>query len=246
MFTRSAVALAASVMIVIGIARFVRTDHSTPRAAPTPVQIVVHERRVAIGRPPTKLETAILTSQLKQKERIAAAPVPPPRSISRSAKATIVQKVPESVDVFAISRELSKPDLPTERRQVLLVTLLNDASVESIRVYLDSVAKGATKDVSLAALDGVRDPPVDRFIAALRDPLVERRIAAARALGYIDGPALTSRLIRMAEKDESRREAMIALACSRGEAAQRYVDRAATSGPLLGLARSVRVQFDTR
>jgi len=65
-------------------------------------------------------------------------------------------------------------------------------------------------------------------------------------LGYIDGPVLTSRLIKMAESDQSRQESMIALACSRGEAAQRYLDRAAESGPMVGLARSVRIQFDIR
>ena len=231
-FVRSSIALAASVMIVFGLARFVRVRQ--PKAS-MPMQPVSLEKKVPIVRPMTKLESAIVEVRASR-EAVARAQMRQP----------VVKKPPVIADVSAIGKALNDTALPIDRRQILLVQLLNDGSPNAIRTFLDSVAKGATRDVSLAALDGVNDPPIERFITALRDPLVDRRIAAARALGYIDGPALTSRLIKMAEADESRREAMVALACSRGEAAQRYLQRAAEAGPMVGLARSVRVQYDVQ
>ncbi|MBC8105152.1 MAG: hypothetical protein H7Z14_01060 [Anaerolineae bacterium] len=243
MFLRTAVALAASVMIVIGVSRFAGVRHPPPGVR-QPVQVVVHERAVPIGRPPTQLESAIIASKLKQE--IKTRPAMVQAKIKLPIKPPEVTKPPVNVDVSAIARELSRTDIATERRQILLVQLLREASIDAVRVYLDSVAKGPTRDVSLAALDGVSNPPVDQFMVALRDPLVDRRIAAARALGYIDGPVLTARLIKMAEADQSRREVMVALACSRGDAARTFLDRASASGSMVGLARSVRVQFDVR
>ena len=49
---RSTVALAASVMIMLGVVRFVRLGRPTSRMHPTPVQVVVRETPVRIGRAP--------------------------------------------------------------------------------------------------------------------------------------------------------------------------------------------------
>jgi hypothetical protein len=232
-FARTAVALAASVMIVFAVARFAGVDQpTTPHPARVTAQPAgVDERVPMVVRPPTNLETAILETQRPRQAK----------SLFPAAKNPSV-----NVDVSAIARELETPDLPVERRQILLVRLLESRSSEAMRTFLDSVARGAPREVSLAALDGVKEPPVEKLIASLRDPVVDRRIAAARALGYINGPAVTSRLIRMAEADVLRREAMIALACSRGERAQEYLKHAAEAGPMVSLARSVRLQFDVR
>jgi hypothetical protein len=233
-FARTAVALAASVMIVFAVTRFAGVDQ--PTTPPHPARVTaqpagVDERVPMVVRPPTNLETAILETQRPRQAK----------SLFPAAKNPSV-----NVDVSAIARELETPDLPVERRQILLVRLLESRSSEAMRTFLDSVARGATREVSLAALDGVKEPPVEKLITALRDPVMDRRIAAARALGYINGPAVTSRLIRMAEADVLRREAMIALACSRGERAQEYLKHAAEAGPMVSLARSVRLQFDVR
>lgn len=237
-FVRSALALAASVMIVFSVSRFTRFDRPPKRDGSVSVQPVVRQRialepRVPmIVRPPTNLETAIIATRRPRKP--AAAPAPAP----------MAKNQPEIVDVSAIARELNKPDLPSERRQILLARLVEEGSVRSMQVFLDAITRGATRGDALAAIDRLKQPPIEKLIATLRDPVVDRRIAAARALGYVNGPALTNRLIRMAENDESRREAMIALACSRGEAAQKYLKHASEAGPMVSIARSVRVQFD--
>jgi hypothetical protein len=233
---RSAFALAASVLIVISAVRFMRFDRATKHAGSLTVQPVKRERvtlepRVpVVVRPLTNMETAIIATQRPRK--VETAP--------------IAMNLPIIVDVSAIARELNKPDLASERRQVLLAQLVQEGSARSMQIFLDSVGRGPTRADSLAALDRLKNPPIEKFIAALQDPVVDRRIAAARALGYINGPALTSRLIRMAESDLSRREVMVALACSRGEAAQKYLKHASESGPMVSLARSVRVQFDVQ
>jgi hypothetical protein len=233
---RGAIALAATVIVVFGLARFIRVDRRGPvRGTFQPVAMEMCVPMVI--RAPTPLENAIIQVQRQTPRKPVLAMAPP-------QQATHLKSPSRTLELSAIAGELSNPDLPIERRQVLLVQLLTDGSSDAVRVFLDSVAQGATRTVSLAALDGTNDPPIERLIAALRDPLIDRRIAAARALGYMDGPVLTARLIEMAEHNVSRREAMIALACSRGEAAQRYLQRAAQSGPMIGLARSVRVQFD--
>jgi hypothetical protein len=84
------------------------------------------------------------------------------------------------------------------------------------------------------------------MLAALNDPVVERRIAAALVLGRIDGPVLTQRLIAMVAADQNRREAMIALASSRGKEARAFVEQAATSPQLSGLARSTLAMKEIR
>jgi len=119
-----------------------------------------------------------------------------------------------------------------------IVALLKQGDDGSTQRYLEQVADPATRHDALSALMMVNPPPTERMIAALSGPRADLRVAAALALGQIDGPVLTRRLIDMVAADQSRREAFIALASSRGAAARAFVRQATESENLAGLARS--------
>jgi HEAT repeat protein len=127
-----------------------------------------------------------------------------------------------------------------EHRQSLIAGLFRTA--EGIEIYLNLVSDRATSSDALAALDQVKTPPTDTFFAALSDPHISLRLAAAKVLGRIDGPQTTQRLVAMTERNQSRREALIALADSRGPEARQFLAEAGRAGPLAGTVRSILLE----
>lgn len=223
-------AATASVLIVIGgslVWRVVRRP-----AGPTFVQV---SRQVEVlaepPRRPTPFEAAIAQAMDKR----------PP---VRNAKASLVAKIvaPAPLEIEQVATELSRRELTPARRRELLTALARDGSDHALDVYLDQLSKPGTQRDALAALGDVDRPPVEALLRRLQDPLVTRRLAAARALGWIDGSDLTRRLADMARQNHSRREAMMALASSRGQEARQFVENAAQGGPLAGVAKSVLLQ----
>jgi len=195
----------------------------------------------AVGspRPPTPFEAALIRAMEKRGKRNAPAPTTAPASSSY-----VVAK--PSVDVDFAAAQLARTDLPSARRREVLASLLKDGSPRAVDLYLDQVSDVQRRTDALVASDAVFDPPIDALLSRLQDPLVERRLAAARALGWIDGPVVTKRLKQMAERNQGRREAMIALAGSRGYEARYFVYQAAErgGGPLESVAKSVLAQRD--
>lgn len=129
---------------------------------------------------------------------------------------------------------------PAHRRQ-LMTGLLQRDGPEMATSYLALVQDPATAEGALASLDDVR-PATEPFFARLDDAHVSVREAAARVLGRIDGPKTTERLVAMARRNRNRREALIALADSRGSEAKRFLQINQSSGPLAGAIRSVLLQ----
>ena len=127
------------------------------------------------------------------------------------------------------------------QRRELIAGLLRREPSEMAGGYLELVRDPATSRDALACLDDVRRP-IDVFFARLDDPRVAIREAAARVLGRIDGPQTTARLIAMARRNHNRREALLALADSRGPEARRFLLTNEASGPLAGPIRSVLLQ----
>jgi hypothetical protein len=111
----------------------------------------------------------------------------------------------------------------------------------ALRPYLERVADEQTRADALAELDRMKSPPTEQLLGFFTDSRADLRVAAALALGRIDGPVLTRRLIEMIERDQSRREAFIALASSRGRDARLYVRGAAASEQYASLARSAMI-----
>ena len=110
-----------------------------------------------------------------------------------------------------------------------------------VRPFLDRVANVETRAEALESLDKIHNPPTDELLEYLTGSRGDLRVPAALALGRIDGPVTTRRLIRMIEQNQSRREAFIALASSRGRDAQRYVQAAAESERYAGIAKSAMI-----
>jgi hypothetical protein len=229
-FWRVAAAAAAAIVLVAGMSLMWRG--ARPPAPPTFVQV---SRQIEIlAEPPrraTPFEAAVAQAMDKR----------PP---AQNAKVPSVAKVvaPAPVDVQHVAMELSRRELTAARRRELLASLAREASPGALDLYLDQLSQSATQRDALVALDRVDRPPVDALLRRLQDPLVARRLAAARALGWIDGPELTKRLADMARQNRSRREAMFALASSRGSEARQFVENAAQGGPLAGVAKSVLIQ----
>lgn len=212
---------AAAIVIVAGVWMFLTSSHP-PAAplvaviAPTPVSLDVPRLR---GRALTSLERSILSAQiLKESRKPATAkattePVTQARATS-SANPPIVEKTPEN-----------KPRQPLA------------APAVDIQLCLERIANESTRSEGLVMVDR-SPPPTDALIGRLADPRTEIRLAAALALGRIDGPATTRRLIQMVADNQCRREAFIALASSRSKEAQAFMQQATQSSRLSGLARS--------
>lgn len=156
---------------------------------------------------------------------------------TRDAAVAGLARVAPPQTLAALAR--SHPN-PAHRRQLIAGLLQRDGS-EMAAAYLGLVQDPATAQDALACLDDVR-PATEPFFARLDDAHVSVRQAAARVLGRIDGPQTTERLVAMARRNRNRREALIALADSRGNEARRFLQINQNSGPLAGAIRSVLLQ----
>jgi hypothetical protein len=145
-----------------------------------------------------------------------------------------------SVASPALLARLVRSHTVPEHRQSLIAGLFR--STDGIKTYLDLVSDRSTSSDALATLDRVKTPPTEMFFAALSDPHISVRLAAAKVLGRIDGPQTTQRLVAMTEHNQSRREALIALADSRGPEARQFLAEAGRGGPLAGPVRSILLE----
>jgi hypothetical protein len=216
--------MAASVLIAAGLSAWMWWSAGTRTGGGD--RVAVHPPQISVSalvevRPPTELELAIV-----QVTRDRGA-----RRNDLSHRAAPVTNRPKPTSAVA-----------AKGSQGRAVGLLDEGSQRSVREYLKDVVNPETRSAALSVLDEKRDWPVEVLIACLNDSHVDTRLAAARALGRINGPELTQRLANMARRDRNRREAMFALACSRGDEAKRFVRESAQSGPLVSVTRSILVQ----
>jgi hypothetical protein len=159
----------------------------------------------------------------------------------RAATANALDRLADAPTLATLAREW---DASGERRK-LITALLNRRSQQSLSLYLDLVTQKQTCGDALAAIEHVDQPPVDELLMALQGPRADLHLAAAWALGRIDGPDVTRRLIQMIDDDQNRREAFLALAASRSSEAREYLRQAAASRRFSSLARSAIAQTNT-
>ncbi len=126
-------------------------------------------------------------------------------------------------------------------RQKLLSALLHREANEAVPLYLAFVEEPATATDALAAADDAPQPAIDELFARLDDPHLDVRLAAARALGRIDGPAVTRRLAAMVERNVNQREALAALITSHGRDAQAIVAQARRRSSLAATIQSLEI-----
>jgi hypothetical protein len=131
----------------------------------------------------------------------------------------------------------------------LLAAMLRREPKQAVRLLLPLIKEPATLPAALGGLDSIAtDPRVRRNVAAalmeeLQGPRVEDRLAAARALGRFNDPETAARLADMAQRNVSRREALVALIWSgpRSAAASAALDSARRSARLSSTVRSLEI-----
>jgi len=128
-------------------------------------------------------------------------------------------------------------------RQELLAELVARGDSRSVAIYLRFVQLRQTSRSALAALDRVAEPPVPRLFEFIESPQQTQRLAAAVALGRIDGPEVSRRLIDMVLSDVPCREALVALVASSGPEPSRFVSQARSDPLLAGSVRSIEYRL---
>jgi hypothetical protein len=156
-------------------------------------------------------------------------------------KAIAYEQVIAMADDATLAR-LAQAEADAQDRRRLLAALVERDRPQATLAYLRQVVDTRTSGSALDALDEVRNPPVDGLVAQLDNPDARVRFAAAKALGRINGPAVTARMAALVERDVHRREALAALMYSRGKEAARYLDAARKYPELAAAIDSVQVQ----
>jgi hypothetical protein len=241
---------AAIVALAIGLAWFAQRKPHGPAVLSTttrPRDDRAVQSAMLVGRKPTVLESMMIrAAEAREKKRksasqpsaLVARPVANARSMRTSSQRAVMPPV-------LVERAATRPATSPPLRDPI-ASLLQSRDAAAIDQYLDLVANPNSRNQALVALSQSPAPPTEQMLAALKAPVVERRVAAALVLGRIDGPVLTRRLIQMVAADQNRREALIALASSRGKDARAFVERAAQSSEFAGLARSTLAMNEVR
>lgn len=128
-------------------------------------------------------------------------------------------------------------------RRAIFAELISRRQPHALAVYLNFVRRRQTRESALAALDRSDGPPVEMLFRFLEGPDYPQRMAAAVALGHLDGPEITQRLIELVRHSSNRQEALAALLSSRGEDAVRFVSTAQRTPLLAAMISSARFQL---
>ena len=134
----------------------------------------------------------------------------------------------------------------SDERRRLIAGMISRMSSSEAQAYLELVSRPESRDDALAALKDAKASLADGFFDAIDSPRADLRVAAAMALGRMEQPAVSRRLIEMVAADRSRREAFLALAASREQAARQFMQRAAQSHRFAGQARSALAQVQVQ
>jgi hypothetical protein len=152
--------------------------------------------------------------------------------------AAAVRALARLADLETLVR-LADAELDPHLRQELMASLLSRGDAAAVAAYLDFVQRRETRASALAALDRVAEPPVALLFEFLKSPRQTQRLAAAVALGQIDGPDVSRRLIDMVLSDVPCHEALVALVASPGQEPSRFVSQARSHPLLAGSVRSI-------
>ena len=131
---------------------------------------------------------------------------------------------------------------------------IEPAAPHAVVSSVQPVREFTIRDQFLLMLAEQKSPPVpveiersapspNPIVDALSQPLMEARMSAARRLGAQNDPQVTQTLIALAEGDQLRREALIALKHSRRQEARDFLARARRSQEMASLVRSIDLQM---
>ncbi len=238
----SRIAVAAAVLIAVGL-RLMPKSERAPISAVAPISLAASIPQIDRGRPATQLELAILRLQPAQHK---AARVQPPGVplVPLLTGWPIPVSPPPPVNAVADPKKLVqaiRTGKPAQRDRAL-AELLALGPARAGKPFLNLLADDSTAVSTTAAV--CRNPTawIDTLFAALNDPHISVRTSAAAALAQIDGPAITSRLIVMADNNEQPREAVAALVQIHSPSARQFVAAAMQSPSLACFVRSAMAQ----
>ena len=241
---RTLIGFACAVMIATSLSLWPQVGRQVPKIAIRPDQKAIQQRAPnapsvqIVSRPPTVFELAVLFSAQPPPQRREAHPQPP--SSSQPEKPD-----PEAAVQSALNAVIRGGPLTD-----IAETLRSSVDYQVLEAALAAQLGAGPEERSVAAIEllahictrhstGV----LARLFERLDDPHVAVRLAAARALGTIDGPAVTARLAEMVQHDQNRREALAALISSTGPEAVHYLARARKSEMLSSQIRALELEL---
>jgi hypothetical protein len=129
-------------------------------------------------------------------------------------------------------------------RAALARRLITADSEHGLLGYLSLVEDNDTRNLALAVVDGLPEPPVAKLLASLDDDDAAIRLSAAVVLGHLNGPEITKALVdRVVQAPAATAEAWIALLACRGEYAEDFLSYATRQPQLLVHVNSARVHW---
>lgn len=159
-----------------------------------------------------------------------------------AAKAAAVEAIARLADAPTLAAMAKDEPIEAHRRRLYAGLLGRNDDPRAAVLYLRAVADRRTRGAALAALDDVTAPPLDALFAQLGHADVSVQLAAAKALGHVDGPAVTRRLAGMVHRGEHRGPAVAALLYSDGPEAAAALRAARRYPKLSATIESVHVQ----
>lgn len=173
---------------------------------------------------------------LSRELKVIAARATEPRA---SAAKCLLAEVGDASTLTAMARDEQNAN---SLRIAAMASLLRSADDASVAAYLTFASDPTTQPLAMSAVDAVNDPPTDVLLRKLNDSHIATRLTAAAVLGRINGPETTRKLADLVLKNQNRREALIALAASRGPEAKAFLDRAAKTNELSSAVASTMIQ----
>ncbi len=144
-------------------------------------------------------------------------------------------------DPLTLARLVQEQSDPAARQALLVGLIRNDARATSL--FLNFVGAPRTSSAALAALRDSPQPPVTLLFQALDSPWQSQRAAAAVALGQVDHPLVSAKLIEMARRNDHRQEAFIALLASSSRDASHFLRYARSDENLVASIWAARSQL---
>jgi hypothetical protein len=124
-----------------------------------------------------------------------------------------------------------------DARVAWLAGLVERPDSDSVATVVELLRDPIHAEATLVALAAASRPPVETYFSLLTSPDADVRAMAALALGRINGPMVTRRLIELVDGGTYRQEALLALVTSEGAEAQLYVAHAGRDEQLATLVR---------
>lgn len=139
--------------------------------------------------------------------------------------------------------QLAAAEGERDLRRELVGELLARRDTMAVRAFLHMIIDRKTRNDALFALEAAADPPVNALFGFLKSTSQMECLAAAVALGRLDGPVISRRLIDMALSDELRNEALVALLASDGEYAGQFMEYARQDELLVAALEAAQLQL---